>query len=99
VHEPCIAVAVRRKVSLVHVFVLHAHTVARVLDDVLAALIQTSEGLAAAEYFLIVLKLNVAAVRRLKSPVAADNEKGIGVMYVCGSPMFCVRVSRWPSLS
>ena len=64
----------------------------------LTALVQAGEGLAAAEYFLVVLQLKVAAVRRLRSLARRTKEKGIGVMKVAGSPMFCVLVSKWPAL-
>ena len=37
-------------------------------------------------------KIDVTLARRTK-------EKGMGVKYVAGSPMVCVRVKRWPALS
>ncbi|PYS94912.1 MAG: hypothetical protein DMF65_14775 [Acidobacteria bacterium] len=41
----------------------------------------------------------VAAVMRLRSLARRTKEKGMGVKYVAGSPMVCVRVKRWPALS
>ena len=87
VNEHAVAVAAHEERNrLVHILVLHAHAIACVSDDLLAALVQARERFAAAENLFVVRQLKGRGDAAAQVAGAADererNGDGVGVRVV-----------------